>query len=170
MAFSEKFEVISQSLQETRKFARDLALALTKFVIKDQGLILALEGELGAGKTAFVQGFAKALKIKEKIFSPTFLLMRKFSLPSKNSVFFKNFYHLDCYRLQKASELEKLGAVEVLKNPQNIVLIEWPNRIKSILPSKVLWLKFKILKPNQRKITISWIINGKSKPKNLSFN
>jgi len=170
MVFLEKFQLISQSLQETRKFARDLALALTKFFIKDQGLVLALEGELGAGKTVFVQGFARALNIKEKIFSPTFLLMRKFSLPPKSPGFFKNFYHFDCYRLQKASELKKLGAVEILKDPQNIVLIEWPSRIKSILPEKVLWLKFKILKPNQRKIIISWVINGKSKSKNLSFN
>lgn len=153
MTFSEKFEVISQSLQETRKFARDLALALTKFVIKDQGLILALEGELGAGKTAFVQGFAKGLGIREKILSPTFVLIKKY--PLKNMPY-KSFYHIDCYRLKKSKDLLGLGFEEIISNSQNIVALEWADKLKITLRKHPIKIKFKFINKNKRHILISF--------------
>jgi len=87
---------------------------------------------LGSGKTTFVQGFLRGLGIKKKITSPTFVIAKNY----------KQAYHIDCYRIKKADELLKLGLREVLENPQNIVLIEWAEKIKKILPKNFVWLKF----------------------------
>lgn len=95
--------------------------------------VIALQGELGAGKTTFAQGFLKALGVKGPIVSPTFLIIRNYS----------NFYHIDCYRLKKAQELLALGLKEILANPENIVLIEWPELVKKYLPKDTCWITIK---------------------------
>ncbi len=96
-------------------------------------LILSLEGDLGGGKTTFLQGFAKGLGIKEKILSPTFVIMRKSKIKNQKSKF-NNFYHIDCYRIQKPKEILDLGWKEIIKNPRNIVAVEWAEKISKILP------------------------------------
>lgn len=132
---------------ETKKFAADLAKRLAK-KRRRGALILALTGELGSGKTTFVQGFLRGLGVKKKITSPTFVLMKKFQIPNTkyqiNSKIQipKTAYHIDCYRIKKSNEFLKLGAKEILANPQNIVLIEWAEKIKKILPKNAAWLKF----------------------------
>lgn len=99
--------------------------------ISKSATVIALVGELGAGKTTFTQGFLKALGVKHPVISPTFVLIRRY--PLKN-LQFTDAYHIDCYRLEKASELVKLGLKEILKNPAHLVLIEWPELIKKYLP------------------------------------
>ena len=126
-----------------------IALGLTNLPKR----ILALEGELGGGKTTFLKGFAKGLGIKERILSPTFILIRKFKISDSK---FKNFYHIDCYRIEKEKEILKLGFKEIVKNSKNIVAIEWSDKIKNILPSNVLFLKFEILNAKKRNINISF--------------
>lgn len=133
------------SLSQTKKLAGFLAEEILKQKspkIKNAA-VLALTGDLGSGKTAFVQGFLRAAGIKKGIISPTFILMRKFQIPSSKMKIFKTAYHIDCYRIQKPNELSALGLKEVLKNPENIVLIEWAERIKKILPKNAVRLKFK---------------------------
>lgn len=105
-------------------------------------LILALQGELGSGKTTFIQGFLRGLGIKKKITSPTFVLVKNYELRIKNYGKYKHAYHIDCYRIKKASELLKLGLKEILGNFQNIVLIEWAEKIQGALPKNTIWLKF----------------------------
>lgn len=121
-----------------------MAEEILKTHIGGRALVLGLEGDLGGGKTTFLQGFAKGLGIKEKILSPTFIIMRRFN----------NFYHFDCYRIQKAKDILDLGFKEIINNPQNIVAIEWADRIKKILPKNVLFLKFGFVGKTSRKITI----------------
>lgn len=120
---------------------------------KTQGaLVLALEGDLGAGKTTFMQGFLKGLGVKKRTASPTFILMRRFRLRKK---YFKNLYHLDAYRIKKSEELFHLGLGEILLHPQNIVAIEWAERVKKILPrgtKKITFMHGK--KEEERKIMI----------------
>ncbi|MEK7482223.1 MAG: tRNA (adenosine(37)-N6)-threonylcarbamoyltransferase complex ATPase subunit type 1 TsaE, partial [Patescibacteria group bacterium] len=138
---------ISASSGQTKKIAADLAKKINNLPsARKNAVVLALQGDLGAGKTTFTQGLARALGIKEKILSPTFVLMKKFPTakrrgPAKGGKF-SNFYHFDCYRIQKPEEILSLGWQEIVKNPENIVAIEWPEKIKKLLPKNTIWLKF----------------------------
>lgn len=114
----------TKSAKETQAFAKDLAK-----VFKNGG-ILALSGELGAGKTTFAQGFAEGLGIKEKIISPTFLIIRQYLIPKRK----KMFYHIDLYRLENINFVES-GLAEILEDKENIVLIEWAEKIADKLPA-----------------------------------
>lgn len=154
-------EFITSSAKETEKLGKEFAHYWLTFKIQNsKPIIISLEGELGGGKTTFVKGLAKGLGIKEKIKSPTFVIMRKHKLTTNNkqqtakSCKFKYFYHLDCYRLEKPEEILELGFQEILKNPQNIVAIEWGDRIKKILPKNYIKIKFEYLDKDKRKIKI----------------
>ncbi len=137
-------EIITKSAQETKDLGKKLAADLKG------GELLALTGELGSGKTTFVQGLAKGLGIKQRTISPTFILMRKYDLGSKD------FYHVDLYRLENNIEREvrNLGIEEIWDNPENIVVIEWAEKIKNMLPKNRMWIEFENLGKNKRKITI----------------
>ena len=145
------FKILSVGAGETKKFARLLAKKVLPRPSKgSSALIIALTGDLGSGKTTFIQGFCKGIGIKRRITSPTFVIMKKFSIFNFQ---FSNLYHLDCYRIQKPKELLKLGLKEIINNPQNIVLIEWAEKIKKLLPRETIWIKFEHgKKENERKI------------------
>ncbi|MEK7640616.1 MAG: tRNA (adenosine(37)-N6)-threonylcarbamoyltransferase complex ATPase subunit type 1 TsaE [Patescibacteria group bacterium] len=119
------------------------AAALTKKVFKQKpghhARVVGLVGDLGAGKTTFVQGFAKALGIKRHVPSPTFLIFRSYKLATLN---FKLLYHADAYRLNSSKELDVLDFKDILKDPHNIVIIEWADKVKNILPKDTIWLNF----------------------------
>jgi len=117
-------------------------------------LVIGLEGELGSGKTTFIQGLAKGLGIKETITSPTFIIFKKFDIPHQPSGI-RYFYHIDCYRINQPRELIDLDFKEILNHSQNIIVVEWVERIKKILPPKnILWINFGHLSQDQREITI----------------
>ena len=140
--------VKTKSAKETGALAKKLARELPA---KKESLVLALFGDLGAGKTTFTQSFAKALGVQKRILSPTFLIMKRFSLVKGN---FDNLYHVDAYRVM-ASDLKKLGIEKIFKE-QSIVLIEWADRVKSILPKGTIGIKFEHgIKENERQITIN---------------
>lgn len=143
----------TKSPKETKSLGEKIALALKKKPIGKMAKIFALKGDLGSGKTTFLQGFGKGLKIKEKILSPSFVIIKKFKIPEKNSNF-KYFYHMDCYRLGKAEEILNLEFKKIINDPTNIVAIEWPERIKRILPKNSIWVYFEIERKNKRKIKI----------------
>jgi len=136
---------------QTKKAGEKLAKERLKIVLRKNALVVGLEGDLGSGKTTFIQGFAKGLGIKEKILSPTFVIMKKFEI--RNSKF-ENFYHIDCYRLQKPKELLELGFKKIIANPQNIVAIEWADKIRKILPNKTIWISFQFIDKKIRKIML----------------
>ncbi|GIW61415.1 MAG: hypothetical protein KatS3mg089_0267 [Patescibacteria group bacterium] len=85
-------EIISKNPQETQEIARRILSHLKK------GGVVALQGELGSGKTTFAQGIARALGITQRVVSPTFLIRKEYSIPAKNNI--RKLYHLDLYRLQ----------------------------------------------------------------------
>jgi len=123
----------------------------TKFRVKD-AVILALKGNLGSGKTTFTQGFLKGLGIRKKITSPTFVIQKNYRLRTTH---YRRAYHIDCYRIKKSQELLILGIKEIFDNPKNIILIEWPEKIKNILPKERFNLKFEYgEKENERRIII----------------
>ena len=139
-----KKENITSSSTETKKLAEKIVKEILKKRVKKRAFVIGLEGELGSGKTTFIQGFAKGLGIKEKILSPTFVIMKKFN----------NFYHIDCYRVQRSKELLDLGFKEIISSPQSIVAVEWADKIKGIMPRNTLWINFKFIDEKKRKITL----------------
>ena len=143
-----RIKIISESPKETQKIASFFMQAiLKKYDLKQRSLVVSLEGSLGGGKTEFLKGIAKFLKLKEKVFSPTFLIMKSF--PCKTS-FFKTLWHLDCYRIEKPKEIKELDFLEIIKNPENLIFVEWGNKIKKILPKDHWKIKFKITGKNTR--------------------
>ncbi|TSC82892.1 MAG: UPF0079 ATP-binding protein [Parcubacteria group bacterium Gr01-1014_20] len=153
----------SYSSQETKKLGVKLAKQVLGFssgggsafggrlkvVGRKRAIILALKGDLGSGKTTFVQGFLRGLGVKKRVNSPTFVLMKRFTLPAsvktssgKHGSRFKNAYHLDCYRIKKPKELMDLGLREILADPENVVLVEWPEKIQRFLPRTTKRLAF----------------------------
>lgn len=146
-----KEENITYNSSQTEKLGEVLAKKFLKTVSNKKAKVLGLIGDLGGGKTTFLQGFAKGLKIKQKILSPTFVILKKFQLSGSK---FHYFYHIDCYRIQKSKEISDLGFKEIVQDPKNIIAIEWVDKIQKILPKNTLILKFKFIDKNTRKIVV----------------
>jgi tRNA threonylcarbamoyladenosine biosynthesis protein TsaE len=138
-----------------KMFAKKIIDHPSSIFDQKDAIVLALQGDLGAGKTTFTQGFFRGLGIRRRAVSPTFVIMRRYRTHNSR---FKNVYHFDAYRLSKAEDLEVLEVDDILSNPKNIVLVEWPERIKRILPKRGIWLKFQYgSKENERTITVSGV-------------
>lgn len=168
-----KKKYLTKSPTQTKKIGAILAkrASNTKYRNK-QAFVLGLEGDLGGGKTTFLQGFAKGLGIKDKILSPTFVIMKRFEItsldspsrrggrnqPSKESktaAKFEIFYHIDCYRIKSAKELLDLDFKEIVANPRSIIAIEWADRVSSIMPLHSLILRFRFIDDKSREITLA---------------
>jgi tRNA threonylcarbamoyladenosine biosynthesis protein TsaE len=130
---------VSSSPLSTKKFAKIFAQEILRYKPKNRAFIVGLQGNLGSGKTTFIQGFAKGLGVRQKITSPTFLLIKRYPLRKKQ---YQNFFHIDAYRIKNYGDLVALGIKENIANPKNIIIIEWAEKVKKILPSKIIWLKF----------------------------
>lgn len=142
---------ITQSFEETQRMGEEFARnSLGK---KDKAMVVALYADLGGGKTTFVQGMAKGLGIKKRLISPTFILLREYKINNKE-LGFMSFYHIDLYRLEDEKQIEGLGIKEILDDPQNVVAIEWAERMGSLLPEKRIDIKFEQLEEDKRKIKI----------------
>ncbi len=152
-----KQTLISNSFEETKQYGRKLAKTLKG------GEVLCLYGDLGSGKTTFVQGLAQGLGIKKRITSPTFIIMRSYKLPfeEKQEISINpsdlcphNFYHIDLYRIDSGCDIQGLGIEELLGDPDSITAIEWPEKIKSILAKRKIEIFFTYVDEDKRKITM----------------
>ena len=110
--------------------------------------ILALYGSLGAGKTTLIQGIAQGLGVKDYVTSPTFILINEYQGKYP-------FYHIDLYRLDNLDQIEDLGILEYLEK-EGITVIEWAEKMESLLPVNTKRIKMDILDENKRKIDLSW--------------
>lgn len=157
-----KAEYLSNNPSQTKRIGKALAEKILKGEPEKIAQILALQGDLGGGKTTFLQGFARGLGVKDKILSPTFVILRKFKIKrqscreSKATAKFKTFYHIDCYRIEKPKELLSLGFKRIVSDSQNIVAVEWAEHIKKILPQNAISINFEFISKNKRKIIIRW--------------
>lgn len=109
---------------------------------RKHALIFALHGDLGSGKTTFVRGFFRGLRIKSRVKSPTFIIMRRSAVRGK---IFSDVFHIDAYRMRRPASAKSYGEAkpedvfisdfkDIIKNPRNIILIEWPENTKGIIP------------------------------------
>jgi tRNA threonylcarbamoyladenosine biosynthesis protein TsaE len=114
--------------------------------------VIAMSGDLGSGKTVFVQFCAKFFGIKETVNSPTFIIEKIYEIPRGLKFPWKKMIHIDAYRLNRAAELIHLGWNEIYNNPENIIFLEWPERVEGLIPSDAVKLNFTFIDENTRKI------------------
>ncbi len=132
------------------KATRDLAREILPRLLESN--IVCLHGDLGAGKTTFAQGLLKALGARGPYTSPTFAIMKEYKLKAKSRKL-KAVYHIDAYRIGPDDMLE-LGWEELVANKQNFFIIEWPERIRKIIPAHACWIEFAWLDEQRRKISL----------------
>ncbi|TCS93282.1 tRNA (adenosine(37)-N6)-threonylcarbamoyltransferase complex ATPase subunit type 1 TsaE [Hazenella coriacea] len=123
---------------ETKQLAKQMALFL------QAGDVLALEGDLGAGKTTFAQGLAEGLEVSDKVDSPTFTIIKEYNgrIP---------FYHMDVYRLDP--ETDELGLEDYFYG-QGICLVEWASQVETLLPEQTIWLRLTVQSDGKRQIQL----------------
>lgn len=140
---------IIKNLDEMRDFANSF---LENLQAKgDTAAVVALRGDLGSGKTAFVQAVAKVFGVQEYITSPTFVIQKKYKIHNLASGF-ENLIHIDAYRLGNEQELSQLDWEKTIANPKNIIFIEWAERVEEILPANTKKLFFKFIDEQTREI------------------
>ena len=154
MSKAKENNFITNNSRETQKLAENFIKRLKK---RD---VIALYGNLGSGKTTFVQGLVKGLGIKRRIISPTFIIIRKYNLKSQipklktTSQNLKSFYHVDLYRIDSLNDIKNLGIEEIVRG-KNVVAIEWAEKMQSLLPKKRWDVKFEDLGGDRRKIIVN---------------
>lgn len=141
-------EILTKSAGETKKFGERFANNLKG------GEVIALVGDLGNGKTTLVQGLAKGLGIKGRIISPTFILRRDYEVKSRKKKV-KRLCHIDLYRIEEGIEKEfrNLGVEGFFGSQDTIVVIEWAEKVKSMLSKSTIWIKFENLGEEKRRIS-----------------
>lgn len=123
---------ISNSIEETQKIADDFIKNISPK--SDKAFVVGLSGNLGAGKTAFTKCIAKSLGVGETVTSPTFVIEKIYELENQK---FSYLIHIDAYRLESGEELLNLGWQRIISNPKNLILIEWPEKVSSVVPEHV---------------------------------
>jgi len=152
VSFSSSFS--SSSAIETKKIGEILGNKIKKMPPLTYARVIGLRGDLGAGKTTLTQGIAKSFGIKRQITSPTFVLMKRFPVKSK---IYKNFIHIDAYRLSSFSDLKSLEINTYLKDPSLIIFIEWIENVSSKTFKQCGIINLKHKKECERLITIKLI-------------
>jgi tRNA threonylcarbamoyladenosine biosynthesis protein TsaE len=135
-------EFVSRSPEQTCRLGARLGRYL------NGGEVVALEGSLGAGKTAFAQGVGMGWGATTRLISPTYVLVRRHNRHQDTL----ELYHIDLYRLNSVSEIDLLGLDEIIGDPQAVVLIEWPERHRELLPTEYLWVNLRILDEYRRSL------------------
>lgn len=156
-------EIISNHPNKTKELgahiARETMISKKEHTKGPFACVIGLIGDLGAGKTTFIQGFAGELGIAEKVLSPTFLLLKRFDIPKEGGGGRRHnkrfLYHIDAYRLEDHRSVADLGIEEIIQDPSNIVVIEWADRCKKILPEHTIWVALEWLGDEKRKVIIN---------------
>jgi tRNA threonylcarbamoyladenosine biosynthesis protein TsaE len=145
----------TNSLEETAQVAAECLASLELRQSADrlkQATVLALRGDLGAGKTTFTQALARELGISENVTSPTFVIMKIYDLTGQK---FDRLIHIDAYRFDTPDELDGLNFSDFLKDPKNLIVLEWPERVAGKLPVETIFIDFKFISDTVREISYS---------------
>jgi tRNA threonylcarbamoyladenosine biosynthesis protein TsaE len=137
---------VSKSLEQTGQLAGHFLESLNRGAAAS---VVGLYGDLGSGKTAFVQAVARALGVKEKVTSPTFVIMKVYNLTGKR---YDKLIHIDGYRLKSGMELLKLGFGQRLKDSRSLIFVEWPENVAGALPDEIRKISFKFVDETSREI------------------
>jgi len=140
---------ITKSVEETQRIAAEFVRRLTQ--VGSKARVIALCGDLGSGKTTFVQGVAQALGITATITSPTFVIVKTYQTTSP---VFTKLVHMDAYRLQGGKEIETVGFSKFTSDPENLVLIEWPERMGDMFLSDIERVNFTFIDAATREIEL----------------
>lgn len=124
---------------------------LARLVKKEGAQVIALRGDLGAGKTAFTKALARVLGITEYVTSPTFVIMKSYRTHGHDWI--STLTHIDAYRVEDEGEMRVLGFDELLLDPARIICIEWPERIHAVIPEDALQMSISIGDNGTRTIT-----------------
>jgi len=122
-----------------------LGARLVEALSKEEGMrgtstILALSGDLGAGKTVLTKGIAQALGVEASVTSPTFVLQKRYALPEGAA--WKRLIHIDAYRLESAQEFEGIGWHDIATDPGNLIVVEWPEQAGGVIPERAIEVTF----------------------------
>lgn len=129
-------------LSDLKSVAREILSEQSAALAPDSGArVLALYGDLGSGKTTFVQVLGELLKIDEVITSPTFVLMKRYKVHESD---ISSLVHIDAYRLRAPEEIKVLGFHEWLKEEGTLIVLEWADKIEELLPENTARLKFSL--------------------------
>lgn len=147
------------SAQETKQAAADLIREFGSQK-RAQALVFALEGSLGAGKTNFVQGAAAALGVQRTVSSPTFVLLKRYDIAVERPEVARRLriaalFHFDCFRVHSPEEIEELGWTDIVSDPAHVVFIEWPEKIRGLLPPHTVRVLFEEKSDNKRMLTVT---------------
>lgn len=158
-------EIVSKNTEETRIIAKNFLQNLKQ--TKNKALVVGLHGNLGSGKTTFVQFIAEELGIEGNITSPTFVIEKIYPVKfrqrrmgfnraseTENHNWPKKLIHIDAYRLKNGDELKTLGFEEILKDSENLIMIEWPENVFDALPEDILKIEFEFIDENTRRIKV----------------
>lgn len=145
-------KIQTNSFEETQKQGEEFAQKL------HGGDVVLLFGDLGAGKTTFMQGLAEGLGIERRIISPTFIIVRRYDVPGSDPgqarMTIHTLYHIDLYRTQTEDDLKGLGIPEILEDTSSVVAVEWPEKLGQLIPKKRWGITFTTLDENTRSIEI----------------
>jgi tRNA threonylcarbamoyladenosine biosynthesis protein TsaE len=144
----EETKYTTHSAEETRLLGAETARKT------NPGSVIALQGDLGAGKTTFVQGFLEALGADGSYVSPTFVIMKQYDVPESTINGIRRIYHVDAYRIDDPEDIARLGFAEWCADEQGIVLVEWPERIASIVPASATNVSLRWISDTDREIAI----------------
>jgi tRNA threonylcarbamoyladenosine biosynthesis protein TsaE len=147
-------QVVIKDLNDLEALAKRLAQALQEMPTTSGAVVLALSGDLGAGKTTFAQALARALGVSEVVQSPTFVLLKFYETTNHT---FPVLAHMDAYRIEEQNELVPLRFSELLQRPGTLLCIEWAEKITPALPLSYITLKFKSGPGEERVIDIEGI-------------
>ncbi len=137
--------------KELSAIAREILDTLPR---KETASVIALQGDLGAGKTAFTKALARELGIIDHVTSPTFVIMKSYEVIKHPSI--KMLTHIDAYRIDDVDEMRVLGFSLILGDPTRIVCIEWPERIQELIPEDALRVRIQIEKTGERTLKIEF--------------
>lgn len=134
-------EMLIATVEDLKTLAEQvLAEVRGRGVTADGATVLALHGELGAGKTAFTQALAQALGVNNYVTSPTFVIMRLYPINAHD--FFRQLVHIDAYRIESLDEIEVLGFADIVCDSTNLVCVEWAGKIEDAIPKDAFHITF----------------------------
>lgn len=137
----------TRGAEETKALAKKFAENIRP------GTLVCLSGDLGAGKTTFTQGILESLGAEGPFVSPTFVIMKQYDLKEATKNGIKRIYHADAYRVEE-KDFDMLGFAEWLADPGGLAILEWPERIQSLLPEKRIEISFEQKNESERLIRV----------------